>query len=57
LGPLVEISLHQSLTIWGLAFVFRPVALGLALATLATVAISLRRAQSSRAQPPHHASI
>jgi TctA family transporter len=53
LGPLVEISLHQSLTIWGLAFIFRPIALGLALATLATVAVSVRRARARRRDSIH----
>jgi len=44
LGPIMELSLHQALTIWGPSFVLRPVALGLAIATLATVAVSIRTA-------------
>jgi TctA family transporter len=44
LGPIMELSLHQALTIWGPSFVLRPVALGLALATVATVAVSIRAA-------------
>ncbi len=42
LGPVMDISLHQSLAIWGPAFVFRPIAMALALATLATIVASLR---------------
>jgi TctA family transporter len=42
LGPIMDISLHQSLAIWGPAFVLRPIALCLALATIATVVTSLR---------------
>ena len=48
LGPIMELSLHQSLAIWGLGFVFRPVALSLAFATLITVVVSLRRAGSRK---------
>lgn len=44
LGPIMEVSLHQSLTIWGPSFVFRPVALALAAATVATVVVSIRAA-------------
>ena len=44
LGPIMELSLHQALTIWGPSFVLRPVALGLALATVATVVVSIRAA-------------
>ena len=42
LGPIMELSLHQALTIWGPSFVLRPVAFGLALATVATVVVSIR---------------
>jgi len=45
LGPTLDISLHQALAIWGPAFVFRPIALGLALATVVTVVVSLCRAR------------
>ena len=48
LGPIMELSLHQSLAIWGVGFVFRPVALSLAFATLITVVVSLRRAGSRK---------
>ena len=48
LGPIMELSLHQSLAIWGVGFVFRPVALLLAFATLLTVVVSLRRAGSRK---------
>jgi TctA family transporter len=48
LGPIMELSLHQSLAIWGVGFVFRPVALLLAFATLITVVVSLRRAGSRK---------
>ena len=44
LGPIMELSLHQALTIGGPSFVLRPVALGLALATVATVVVSIRAA-------------
>jgi TctA family transporter len=43
LGPLMDISLHQSLAIWGPAFVLRPLAFTLLLATVAMVAVSWRR--------------
>jgi TctA family transporter len=43
LGPVVDVSLHQSLTLWGPWFVLRPIASGLALATLVTLVVSLRR--------------
>jgi TctA family transporter len=46
LGPIMEISLHQALTIWGPAFVLRPVALVLVLAIVASVLVSLRRARA-----------
>ena len=46
LGPVMDISLHQALAIWGWAFVFRPLALCLALATVATAVISVRSARS-----------
>ena len=42
LGPIMELSLHQALTIWGPAFVLRPVALALAAATVATIVVSIR---------------
>jgi TctA family transporter len=42
LGPIMELSLHQALTIWGPSFVLRPVALLLAGATVATVVVSIR---------------
>ena len=48
LGPVMEISLHQSLTIWGPRFALRPVALGLALATVATLVTSWWRARARR---------
>ena len=44
LGPIMELSLHQALTIWGPSFVLRPIALTLAAATVATVVVSIRRA-------------
>jgi putative tricarboxylic transport membrane protein len=44
LGPIMELSLHQALTIWGPAFVLRPVALALAAATVATIVVSVRAA-------------
>jgi TctA family transporter len=44
LGPIMELSLHQALTIWGPSFVLRPVALVLAAATVATVVVSIRTA-------------
>ena len=46
LGPVMDISLHQSLAIHGPGFVFRPMALSLAVATVATLLISLRRARA-----------
>jgi len=52
LGPIMDISLHQSLAIWGWRFMFRPIALFLALATVVTVATSLRRSRS-RGNPNH----
>lgn len=48
LGPIMELSLHQSLAIWGVGFVFRPVAFSLAIATLITVVVSLRKARSRK---------
>jgi TctA family transporter len=42
LGPIMELSLHQALTIWGPAFVLRPIALALAAATVATIIVSVR---------------
>jgi hypothetical protein len=46
LGPIMEVSLHQALTIWGPAFVLRPLALLLACAIVVSVAVSLRRART-----------
>jgi TctA family transporter len=46
LGPIMDISLHQSLTIWGWRFVMRPLALTLALAALATVIVAVHRARA-----------
>jgi TctA family transporter len=46
LGPVMDISLHQSLAIWGPEFVLRPIALGLALATVATILVSWRRTRA-----------
>ena len=46
LGPIMEVSLHQALTIWGPAFVLRPLALALACAIFVSVAVSLRRAKT-----------
>jgi putative tricarboxylic transport membrane protein len=51
LGPVMELSLHQSLTIWGPRFLLRPVAGLLLLATLATVAFSIRYKENFRAIP------
>ena len=48
LGPIMELSLHQALTIWGPSFVLRPIALLLAGATLVTVVVSMSRAMTSR---------
>jgi TctA family transporter len=42
LGPIMDISLHQSLAIWGPRFMLRPIALVLLAATLVTLAMSLR---------------
>jgi TctA family transporter len=44
LGPIMELSLHQALTIWGIRFVLRPLSMALAGATLATVVLSIRSA-------------
>jgi TctA family transporter len=52
LGPIMETSLHQSLAIWGPAFVLRPIALGLALTIVASVVVSLRRARARRGDAP-----
>lgn len=46
LGPVMDISLHQSLAIWGWRFVLRPLAIGLAITTVATIVISLRRSRA-----------
>jgi TctA family transporter len=46
LGPIMDISLHQSLAIWGWRFVMRPLALTLALAALATVIVAVHRARA-----------
>jgi TctA family transporter len=43
LGPIMEVSLHQALTIWGPAFVLRPLALVLAGAIVVSVGVSLRQ--------------
>jgi TctA family transporter len=51
LGPVMEVSLHQSLAIWGPGFLLRPVAGGLMLATLATLALSIRFKGRIRAIP------
>jgi TctA family transporter len=51
LGPIMELSLHQALTIWGPAFVLRPVALALAGATVATVVVSIRMAARRKGVP------
>jgi TctA family transporter len=48
LGPIMDVSLHQALAIWGPGFVLRPIALGLAVATLLTGVVSIRRARSER---------
>lgn len=45
LGPLMEISLHQSLAIWGPSFILRPGALVLQAAIAATIAVAIRRAR------------
>jgi TctA family transporter len=45
LGPIMDISLHQSLAIWGWRFVLRPIAMCLAIAAMATVVVSLRRSR------------
>jgi TctA family transporter len=50
LGPLMDISLHQSLAIWGPAFVFRPIAFGLLLAIIATILVSARRTRAQRGE-------
>jgi TctA family transporter len=47
LGPVMDISLHQALAIWGPSFVLRPIALLLALATIATVVVSWRRTRAA----------
>jgi putative tricarboxylic transport membrane protein len=51
LGPVMELSLHQSLTIWGPGFLLRPVAGMLLLATIATVVLSIRYKGRIRATP------
>ena len=51
LGPIMEVSLHQALTIWGPSFVLRPVALALEAATLATVVVSIRMASRRKGIP------
>jgi len=51
LGPVMELSLHQSLTIWGPGFLLRPIAGMLLLATLATVVLSVRYKGRIRATP------
>ena len=48
LGPIMELSLHQSLAIWGMGSFSVPVAFSLAMATLITVVVSLRRARSKK---------
>jgi TctA family transporter len=45
LGPIMEISLHQSLTIWGPLFFVRPITLVLAALTLASIVIAVQRAR------------
>jgi putative tricarboxylic transport membrane protein len=52
LGPIMDVSLHQSLAIWGPRFVLRPVALLLALGTVVTVALAWRRRRARPATPP-----
>ena len=47
LGPVMEISLHQSLAIWGPSFVLRPGALVLVGAIAATIALAIRRGRRS----------
>jgi TctA family transporter len=49
LGHVMEMSLHQSLTIWGPSFVLRPISLVLAAMGLASIVVAARRAQKGTA--------
>jgi putative tricarboxylic transport membrane protein len=45
LGPIMEISLHQSLTIWGPLFFVRPITLVLAALTVVSLVVAVQRAR------------
>jgi TctA family transporter len=49
LGPMIEVSLHQSLAIWGTGFLLRPITGLFVAATLTTVLVGARRSWSARA--------
>ena len=52
LGPLMEVSLHQALAIWGPGFVFRPLAALLASIIAVTIVASWRAARRTRQPAP-----